>query len=84
MPGAADSRDPLSMTETADWITCPGSLSDCLSVDSMFRMSDQDLAWLDTVDSLVKEMQVNIINRPYIGSVDSEASSHPGEHFFYI
>ena len=55
MPGA-DSRDPLSMTETADWITCPGSLSDCLSVDSMFRMSDQDLAWLDTVDSLVAEV----------------------------
>ena len=48
------------MTETPDWITCPAlspsPLSDCLSVDSMFRMSDQDLAWLDTVDSLAAEV----------------------------
>ena len=46
------------MTETPDWITCPAlgasPLSDCLSVDSMFRMSDQELAWLDTVDSLAE------------------------------
>ena len=46
------------MTETPDWITCP--LSDSLlSVDSMFRMSDQDLAWLDNVDSLAAEVSPN-------------------------
>ena len=44
---------------------------------------------LDSVDRIGKEMQVNIINRPYIGSVSNSVGSdipseQSGEHFFYI
>ena len=44
---------------------------------------------LDSVDRIGKEMQVNIINRPYIGSVSNSVGSdipseQIGEHFFYI
>ena len=44
---------------------------------------------LDSVDTIGKEMQVNIINRPYIGSVSNSVGSdipseQSGEHFFYI
>ena len=56
-------------------------------MDNFLKTRSRPITSLDTVDSLVKEMQVNIINRPYIGSVcnsvESEASN-PGEHFFYI
>ena len=48
---------------------------------------------LDSVDTIGKEMQVNIINRPYIGSLSNSVgnsvssnipSEQSGEHFFYI
>ena len=55
-------------------------------------MSSKPITSLDPVDTLMKEvqeMQVNLITRPYIGSVcnsmESDKSEHShSEHFFYI
>ena len=57
--------------------------------NQLTQTPSRPISVLDSVDRIGKEMQVNIINRPYIGSLSNSVGSdipseQSGEHFFYI